>query len=678
MLRPPLPAHRPLPTLARIAVVGALLAAGSLVTTSSAGAVAEGSGAAPAQCDTDPATPKRQFRAMWIASVANLDWPSSPGLSPAAQQEEYRQWLDLAEEHQLNAVVVQVRPTADALWPSPHEPWSHWLTGTQGADPGYDPLAFLVEETHQRGMEFHAWFNPYRVATHDDPSQLHPEHPARTNPEWVLRYGGQLYYDPGVPAVREHVREAMMHAVENYDVDGVHWDDYFYPYPSGSDPIPDQDTFAQYGGDFSDIEDWRRHNVDTLVQEMGQQIRATKSHVKFGVSPFGIWRNQSTDPRGSATNGLQSYDAIYADTHRWVTEEWIDYVVPQIYWHVGFDAADYAVLVPWWADLVSGTQVQLFIGQATYRAGAAGEDPAWADPAELSNHLYLNRDYPPVLGDVHFSAKDVRADRIGAMGQLSADHYSRPALVPVADHLGGSAPPAPTITAAARTGDGVELAWDSAGGPRSYAVYRVDGDGAAGGGAADPCDFADARHLLAVVSEESFTDHTAAPGATYTYHVSALHRLGHESAPSAGAVVPGDGEQFQVTVDTTTPGQFTASDTWGTSSFSSQAYGESYRFAEPVAASDPAWFRVDVPAQGDYRVEVWYPADPGYHSATPYLIATTSGLETVPVDQRTGGGQWVELGTFPMAGGDHDVVGVSRWASGPGYVIADAVRITRV
>lgn len=664
-------------TLVRIVAVTALLLSSGALTAGSAGAVTgTAPTAAPAQCDTDPATPKRQLRAMWIASVANLDWPSRTGLSVAAQQDEYRAWLDLAESHEMNAVIVQIRPTADALWPSPYEPWSRYLTGTQGAHPGYDPLAFMVEEAHARDLEFHAWFNPYRVATHDNLSQLHPDHPARQHPDWVFSYNGQLYYDPGVPAVRQHATDAMMHAVENYDVDAVHWDDYFYPYPASGVPIPDQDTFAQYGGGFGSIEDWRRDNVDQLVQEMSQRITAAKPWVKFGISPFGIWRNQSTDPRGSATSGLQSYDAIYADTRRWVVQEWVDYVVPQVYWHIGFNAADYAVLAPWWSQLVQGTQVQLFIGQATYRAGASGQDPAWQDPAELSDHLHLNRDHPGILGDVHFSAKDVRADRIGAMSRVSAEHYRRPALVPVADQLGGSAPPAPSVTSATRTGGGVALSWRPAGSsdPTSYAVYRVDGDGAT-----DPCAFADAGNLLGTVRGGSFTDATAAPGATYTYHVSALDRTHHESAPSAGAVVTGDGGGGGTgTVVDTTGGRFSAGDAWGTSSFSPQAYGDSYRFADPVAASDPAWFRVDVPATGSYRVEVWYPADAGYNSATPYLVQTTGGLQSVPVDQRTGGGRWVELGTFNLAAGDYDVIGVSRWTSGTGYVIADAVRITRV
>jgi len=661
------------PTRLRYIVLAAvLLLASGVVAAGLSGSTAT-LAAAPAACEVDPATPKRQFRAMWIASVANLDWPSRTGLSVAAQQAEFRAWLDLAEAHHFNAVIVQVRPTADAFWPSPYEPWSHWLTGTQGAHPGYDPLAFLVQEAHARNLELHAWFNPYRVATHTDRSRLHASHPVRQNPDWAFAYNGQLYYNPGIPAVRQHVRNAIMHAVTNYDIDGVHFDDYFYPYPVSGVPIPDADTYARYGGGFNNIGDWRRHNVNLLIQELSQSIHQAKPWVKFGISPFGIWRNKSTDPLGSATSGLQSYDAIYADSRRWVRQGWVDYIAPQIYWHIGFSVADYAVLVPWWSEVVSGTHVQLYIGQATYRAGGAGEDPAWQNPAELSNHLYLNRDYPQVRGDIHFSAKDVRADRIGAMTRLSNDHYPRPALIPVASHLGGSAPPTPTITSATRTSAGVQLRWQGSGNPTYYAVYRVDGSGPT-----DPCAFADASNLIATVRGTSYTDRTADPNGTYTYHVTALDRRHHESNPSAGRTVGGGGGSYDEIVSTTTPGRFTASGNWGTSSWSPEKYGPSYRFADPVSASDPAWYRFTIPQTGTYRVQVWYPSNSGYNSQTPYLVVTTTGTEVVHVDQRSGGGQWVDLGTFQLAAGDRNVVGVSRWTATSGYVIADAVRITRV
>ncbi|MER5390185.1 family 10 glycosylhydrolase [Saccharopolyspora sp. NPDC002686] len=364
--------------------------------------------------------PSTAMRGMWIASVTNIDWPSRPGLSAEQQQAEYRKLLDQAVSNKLNAVFVQVRPTADAFWPSPHEPWSQWLTGVQGKDPGYDPMRFMVDEAHQRGLQFHAWFNPYRVSMQDDPQKLVPEHPARKHPDWTFAYDGKLYYDPGVPAAREFVTEAIMDAVREYDVDGVHLDDYFYPYPAGGQQIPDQKTFAEHGKDFANVEDWRRHNVDQLVSELDARVHEVKPGAKFGISPFGIWRNASSDPAGSDTSGLESYSAIYADTRKWVQEGWVDYIAPQVYWPIGHPAADYAKLVPWWSGTVAGTGVDLYIGQAAYRVGQEG----WTDPAELSKHLALNAEQSDVDGDIFFSAKPLTTNAAEAMARLVADHYA--------------------------------------------------------------------------------------------------------------------------------------------------------------------------------------------------------------------------------------------------------------
>ncbi|MEQ4715677.1 family 10 glycosylhydrolase [Nonomuraea sp. B19D2] len=622
--------------------------------------------AAAMACATDPATPKRQLRAMWISSVANIDWPSRTGLSASAQQAEFRAWLDLAVQKRMNAVVVQVRPTADAFWPSPYEPWSQWLTGTQGGNPGYDPLAFMVNEAHARNLEFHAWFNPYRIANHDDPSKLVSTHPARQHPGWRFAYGGKLYYNPGIPEVRDFIEDAIMDAVSKYDVDGVHLDDYFYPYPVSGETIPDSATYAQYGGSFSNVGDWRRNNVNLLVRELDQRIHAAKPHVSFGISPFGIWRNAATDPLGSRTSGLQSYDAIYADSRQWVKQGWVDYLSPQIYWHIGFSAAAYEVLTAWWSDVVRGTGVQLVVGQAAYRAGASGQDAAWQDPAELSDHLTDNRRHPEVVGDVFFSAKDVKADRIGAITRLVNTHYTRPALLPARGS--SAAPSAPALTSAVQGSNGVQLAWTGSG--TSYAVYRVDGSQST----ADPCFFADARNLVATTRQTSFTD-TGASSGTYTYYVAALNRTHQESSPSAGRTV-GTGPGFSVVIDNADAG-FAASTNWGTSTYSTQLHGTDYRFANPVSASDPAWYQATIPSAGSYRVEVWYPANSGYNSATPFIVAASGGNQTVAVDQRSGGGQWRALGTYTLAAGTYNVVGVSRWTSTTGYVIADAVRITK-
>ncbi|MFE3654826.1 glycoside hydrolase family 10 protein [Streptomyces sp. NPDC059165] len=374
------------------------------------------------------AVPRRSgphdFRGMWLATVANRDWPSRPGLSAQAQRSELLAHLDTAVARRLNAVVLQVRPTADALWPSPYEPWSQYLTGVQGRSPGWDPLGTAVTEAHKRGLQLHAWFNPYRVANHPDLSRLSPRHPARRNPEWVVPYGGRLYYNPGLPQVRAFVQDAMLDAVRHYAIDAVHWDDYFYPYPVAGEVFDDDAAYARYGAGFPTRAAWRRNNIDRLVAETAERIKQINGQVRFGISPFGVWRNAATDPRGSATRaGVQTYDDLYADTRKWVRQRWIDYVVPQLYWHIGMAAADYAKLVPWWDAVVEGTGVQLYVGEALYKAGDPAQPDAWQDPAELSRHLTLAHSYANVRGHCFFAAQEVGTDRIGAMARVVADHY---------------------------------------------------------------------------------------------------------------------------------------------------------------------------------------------------------------------------------------------------------------
>ncbi|MFJ7248756.1 glycoside hydrolase family 10 protein [Kitasatospora sp. NPDC098652] len=410
-------------------VAGTAAALGGLAVAAPASAPASAAGRGgpqeqPGRVAAERRDGEREFRGVWLTTVANRDWPSRPGLTAEAQRAELLARLDQALERRLNAVLLHVRPTADALWPSPYEPWSAWLTGVQGQDPGWDPLGTAVEEAHQRGLELHAWCNPYRIATHDDPSRLVPTHPARLHPDWVVAHGGRLHYNPGLPEVRRFVQDAMLDAVRRYDVDGVHFDDYFYPYPVAGQRFDDDAAYARYGADFPDRDAWRRDNIDLLVREMGARIKAVNSRVRFGISPFGVWRNQATDQQGSATTaGVQAYDDLHADTRKWVREGWIDYICPQLYWNIGFAAADYAVLVPWWDAVARGTGVDLYLGEALYKAGAPGQPAAWQDPAELSRHLTLAQDYGTVRGHCFFAAREVAEDRIGAMARVVADHY---------------------------------------------------------------------------------------------------------------------------------------------------------------------------------------------------------------------------------------------------------------
>lgn len=483
------------------------------------------------QCAPDPAAPKQQLRAEWIASVANIDWPSQRGLPAETQKAELIRWYDEAVALGLNAVVVQIRPTADAFWPSPFEPWSMWLTGAQGQSPGYDPLAFAVEEAHKRNLEFHGWFNPFRVSMNTDVNALVPTHPARVHPDWIVAYGGKLYYNPGIPEVREFTTNAIMDAVRRYDIDAVHFDDYFYPYPVTGQTFDDAAQYAQYGGGRS-LADWRRSNIDALMSGLSAAIRSAKPWVQFGVSPFAVWRNIATDPTGSPTQaGVQTYDDLYADTVKWVREEWIDYIVPQVYWNIGFAVADYAKIVPWWSAVVAGTDVHLYIGHANHKVANPAQPAAWQDPAEMSRQLTFNRGYPAVKGDIYFSAAQVRANRLSHMSVVKADHYQHPAVPPTAARLAGRGPSAPLTADAVWTPTGVRVRWLSSG-ATSFAVYRVDGNALV-----ERCDLADATHLVGTLRAgrellHTFTDTTAVAGQRYTYVVTALDRSNNESRPS--------------------------------------------------------------------------------------------------------------------------------------------------
>lgn len=405
------------------------VAALSAVAVPSGAAAASRAAGTPTASGRAPAV--TEMRGMWLATVSNRDWPSRPGLSRARQQRELTALLDAAVRRRLNTVIFHVRPTADALWPSPYEPWSRFLTGTQGRNPGWDPLGTAVEEAHARGLELHAWFNPYRVALHTDPSRLAASHPARRHPEWVVPYEGKLFYNPGLPDVRAFVQRAMLDAVRRYPVDGVHFDDYFYPYPVAGRSFDDDAAYARHGGGFASRAAWRRDNIDLLVRETAAAVRRTRPGTQFGISPFGVWRNASTDGRGSDTKAqTQAYDDLYADTRKWVREGWIDYVVPQLYWNIGLTAADYATLVPWWAGVARGSRTRLYVGEALYRAGDPAQGSAWQNADELSRHLTLAKKHREVRGHVFFAAKEVADDPSGAMARVVADHYRRPARPP--------------------------------------------------------------------------------------------------------------------------------------------------------------------------------------------------------------------------------------------------------
>lgn len=351
------------------------------------------------------------FRGAWIATVANIDWPSAEAVgNTGKQQAEMIFLLDSLESIGINAIIFQVRPTADALYYSELEPVSHWLTGSQGSwgeQTPWDPLDWTIEEAHKRGMEVHVWLNPYRVnLAKTDTSVICAEHIFRRHPEWFWCYAKQWYFDPGLDVTREWICTIVQDIVQNYDIQAIHMDDYFYPYPVGKQELPDSLTFAAHPRGFENIRDWRRNNVNMAIQDISRTIKECKPEVEFGISPFGVWRNASVDSTGSATTaGITNYDDLYADIRLWIREGWIDYVLPQLYWEIGKKAADYEVLAHWWANEVRGTNCKLYIGMAPYRLEGASAKSPWGQGNEIKRQMELNRTIPEISGECFYSTR---------------------------------------------------------------------------------------------------------------------------------------------------------------------------------------------------------------------------------------------------------------------------------
>lgn len=388
------------------------------------------------------ATINYEFRAVWVATVDNIDWPSSKTISVAEQKAEFIKLLDMHQQNGMNAVIVQIRPAADALYPSQIEPWSEFLTGKQGVAPSplYDPLEFMIKETHKRGMEFHAWMNPYRAVFNLKTSSVAPNHITKTHPEWFLIYGDKKYFNPALPEVREHTVRIVKDIVSRYDIDAIHMDDYFYPYRIAGKEFPDQASYLKYGKGI-DKENWRRSNCDSIIKQIFETIRSTNARVKFGISPFGIWRNKSQDPMGSDTKGGQTnYDDLYADILLWLEKGWIDYVVPQLYWERGHKLADYDVLLDWWNQHTYGRQ--MYIGHGFYRAGS---NPAWRNADEIPKQIQALRNYKTTQGSVYFNSKVFEKNPLGWNDSLRNHYYYYPALVPPMPWIDDAIPTQPTI-----------------------------------------------------------------------------------------------------------------------------------------------------------------------------------------------------------------------------------------
>jgi uncharacterized lipoprotein YddW (UPF0748 family) len=499
-------------------------------------------------------SPKREFRAVWIATVANIDWPSAKGLPTVRQQDEFVSLLDFHRRIGMNAAIVQIRPATDAFYFSAQEMWSEWLTGKQGAmpEPYYDPLQFMITETHKRGMEFHAWINPYRAQFDSDSLRIHPEHITRRKPEWFVTYGKSKVFNPGIPEVRQYITDIVADIIRRYDVDAIHFDDYFYPYQIQGQVFNDSATFKQYGKAFTKIDDWRRDNVNRLIEAISLQIRHIKPYVKFGISPFGVWRNRSQDPRGSATQGGQTcYDHLYADIRLWLEKGWIDYVAPQVYFSIEFDKVPYKTLVDWWADNSFGRHV--YIGHSPYKISPNGNDPHWAKPTQIPEQLrYNRRKGDEIQGSIYFSSKSLIRNPNGVADSLRNNFYRHIALLPLMPWKKGNPPPPPSGLEVLPSKRGALLCWNpppkvtaAENTAKYHAIYRVRAN--------EVLDLNNPAQIIALTGAEGFfLDDTLPADGEYRYAVTALSRMHHESSAIYSPIIklraPGTWTDFVITL----------------------------------------------------------------------------------------------------------------------------------
>jgi uncharacterized lipoprotein YddW (UPF0748 family) len=380
------------------------------------------------------AQPVHEFRGVWMATVDNIDWPNRNDFNPATQRAEYIRQLNIHQRNGMNVLIGQVRPATDAFYPSPYEPWSQWLTGVQGKPPApyYDPMAFMIKEAHQRGFEFHAWCNPYRANFNIGKASIAPHHITKLYPEWFLEYGGKLYFDPGNKEGQRWVVNVIRDMVHRYDMDAIHLDDYFYPYRIPGKEFPDTASYRLYGAGMSK-DDWRRSNTDSIILAISKAIKEEKPWVKFGISPFGVWRNNDKDPMGSPTRaGVTNYDDLYADVLLWTRNGWIDYITPQLYWEIGHKLAPYEKLVEWWSRHTYGRH--LYIGHGIYHA-LEKNNRAWQRRDQLPRQIDLLRQYSQIQGSVYFSSRSFDRNPNGWNDSLQNNYYRERVGVPPMEWL---------------------------------------------------------------------------------------------------------------------------------------------------------------------------------------------------------------------------------------------------
>ncbi len=465
-------------------------------------------------------SPKREMRGIWVATVANIDWPSQPGLSEASLRREACDILDRVKRIGLNTVFLQVRPSADAIYRSDIEPLSSYLVGEKTLPEGFDPLQFWIDEAHRRGLELHAWVNPFRVT----PKENFPcadNHLSKTHPDWLISYASKLYLNPGLPEARDYVSRVVLDIARRYDIDGIHFDDYFYPYPVKGEVLNDSLAYRKHNADNLSLADWRRSNVDDFIQKVGRSVHELKPWLAFGVSPFGVWRNKRDDQNGSNTfAGITNYDVLYADVEKWIREGWIDYVVPQIYWESGNKAADFDELTEWWGTH-SYAKAQVFVGHAIFKVNTGNK--AWENPAEIPSQITKVRDDVRLGGSIFFSYRQFNRDLLGLEQTMQENLYSNVALSPLmkVDHTSDI-----TVEHLHKRGD--TLRWDVEGDTadvRFYAIYRYEKRG--------NFSFDSSQYLVAIVGERQYAlpQHThGQKRSKYIYRVAPIdkYRVEHE------------------------------------------------------------------------------------------------------------------------------------------------------
>jgi uncharacterized lipoprotein YddW (UPF0748 family) len=468
---------------------------------------------------------------VWLATVSNIDWPSNKNLTASAQKAEVIAILDKHKQSNINAILLQVRPSCDAFYQNGLEPLSEYLVGVQGGNLSsyYDPLQFWVDEAHKRGMELHAWINPYRSVVASN-SSVHSTHISKTKPEWNITYGGSPYklLNPGIPEVKNYVTSVIMDIVRRYDIDGVHFDDYFYPYGGMSNQ--DSATFANYKGSYTNIGDWRRNNVNSLVAMVHDSIKSVKQWVKFGISPFGIWKPGY--PAG--VSGMNAYTQIYCDPLNWLQNKKVDYITPQTYWAIG-SGQDYSKLMPWWSDTIKvvANGRHLYTGNAVYRIATVANGGSDWPATEIQNQINLNRTNSRAQGFVAFSSKSVTNNLKGVQDSLRNNQFKYRSLHPAMPWLDNVPPLAPVNLTSSIAGTSVQLQWQKGGTAadgdtaKYFVIYRA--------ALPDTVNVNNVKQIIAVTANDTtrYTDITVTYGSSYSYVVNTFDRLHNESITSA-------------------------------------------------------------------------------------------------------------------------------------------------